>query len=679
MTIKRIVFGQIQWLLILVLITSGCVYYNTFYNARVYYREGLKLLATNPSAAKTNFEKSITKSAVVVKKHFRSKWADDALYLVGMSYYHIGEYNKAIKNFEDFLVVFPESPYRDEVNYYRGLAYLALKDYGIASLIFYDLKENSSRYATAAAYQIAYAFFQKEEYGVAKDSLLAFIQKYPKVKESKEAMRNLAEISFKTRDWSTAISWYRAYSNKVAMKPNEKAALNLKLAECFLQTRLLDSARILLAQDYSRFPDLINQANLLMGKLLIAEKKDELAIQYLTKLRTGNQGAEAYYLLGFKYETAQEFNKAIAYYDTASRFAPNSEFGLKAKKRSALLNLISPKAEIKDSAEAQFLLAETYGLTLNEYEAAVKEYQKTYDLYPQSSYAPKALYAQAWIMKNRLKQNDYDTILKILINNYPKTIYANAARKELGLPEIELQPEDTATQPVPKESVLKKEKLPAESLAIEKGPTPLKESLPDSVLTKPESVPSLKPKADFKESSPEIALKETVSKNETTQMRPKIEPKRRQRRREKLQPEIEPKPTEKETTGISLEQLAEKSESISTAGITSAISPIYFDFDRYDIRSADTVILKIIAQELSSDSTRQILIEGHCDPIGSEKYNYQLGLRRATAVKDYLVQLGVEPERISVKSFGEEKLISSDSLEYWKNRRCELVIKERND
>lgn len=630
---------------------SGCVYYNTFYNAQVYYRQGVKLLKTNPSLAKTHFEKSLAKSALVVKKHFHSKWADDALFLVGLSYYQLGEYEKAIKNFDDFLAVFPNSNYRDEVNYYRGLAYLANKDYGTAAMIFYDLQTNSPKFASKAVFQRAFTYFQKEEYAIAKDSLFEFVIQYPKAKERKDATFLLAEICFKLKEWNKAIGWYQEYLRRAELEPKEKAVIDLKRAECWFEQGLFDSARILLSKDYSGYPDLINQVNLLLGKVFLAQEKSESAIQYLTKVKTGNQAAEAYYLLGQKYERDQKLEKAIAYYDTANRFGSGSEFGNNAKKRQALLELLIAKANAQYSAETQFRLGELYGFALNEYEIAVKEYQKTYDSFPDSPYAPKALYAQAWLIKNRLRQTHYDTILKLLIDKYPKTVYANEARKELGLSEIKLLPEDTASS------------------------SPIKESLPSS--QKPEVVNQVSLPISSKESLTEIPIKAPSSNKDSLIASSKAE-KRRRRQREKANQAIIATLAESlvQKEKIIEESTPVKKLMVADTILTYELNPpiIYFDFDRYEIKSDDTITLKTFAYQLKNDSTLKIVIKGYCDPIGSEAYNYQLGWRRANSTKNFLARLGINPSRISIVSLGETHLIATDSLEYWKNRRCEFIV-----
>jgi peptidoglycan-associated lipoprotein len=419
----------------------------------------------------------------------------------------------------------------------------------------------------------------------------------------------------------------------------------------------------------------------------LAEKKDEAATKYLTQIKTGEQAAEAYFLLGKKHEEAKEFEMAIAYYDTASRLAPNSEFGISAKKHLSLLNLLQEKnTGAKNPAETHFLLGEIYGLALNDNEAALREYRITYDSFPESPYALKALYAQAWIIKNRLHREDYDTIFKTIINEYPRTIYANVARRSLGLPEIKLLPEDTAS------------------------PKPLTESIPSPTGPKPESLALTKKELPTvpKESLPEITVRTPSPEAESImQQRAPTKPRGRHRRTEivssettkiaNLQPPKEslpssfkPKPeslltsksesvsAKNESLPQPVESTAQKEAKIKSTSPTAGkfiFLPIHFDFDRYNIRTGDAGILKTIAQQLQQDSTVKILIEGHCDPIGGEKYNYTLGLRRANSAREYLIKLGISKDRIPTISYGKDKPLTNDSSEYWKNRRCEFVIK----
>ena len=108
----------------------------------------------------------------------------------------------------------------------------------------------------------------------------------------------------------------------------------------------------------------------------------------------------------------------------------------------------------------------------------------------------------------------------------------------------------------------------------------------------------------------------------------------------------------------------------------SIFDDIYFDFDKYDIRTDAKPILQSVAEWLMKNKSADLLIEGHCDDRGTNEYNLALGDRRAKAVRDSLVALGIPSGRINFISYGEEKpLCTQKTEECWqKNRRAHFVV-----
>jgi peptidoglycan-associated lipoprotein len=102
----------------------------------------------------------------------------------------------------------------------------------------------------------------------------------------------------------------------------------------------------------------------------------------------------------------------------------------------------------------------------------------------------------------------------------------------------------------------------------------------------------------------------------------------------------------------------------------------YFDYDKSDIRAdAQTALTQDAAtlKTIIADFPGAVLtIEGHCDERGSAEYNQLLGDKRATAAKDFLVQLGVPAEKLKTISYGKEKPQCSEQNEtcWQKNRRA---------
>ena len=109
---------------------------------------------------------------------------------------------------------------------------------------------------------------------------------------------------------------------------------------------------------------------------------------------------------------------------------------------------------------------------------------------------------------------------------------------------------------------------------------------------------------------------------------------------------------------------------------SSLLKDIHFDFDKYDIRPGDGAILKENASLLKKYTNLKVQIEGHCDERGTVEYNLALGERRANRTKDYLVSLGVSPDRVSTISYGKEKPLDTDHDEaaWAKNRRAHAIV-----
>lgn len=101
----------------------------------------------------------------------------------------------------------------------------------------------------------------------------------------------------------------------------------------------------------------------------------------------------------------------------------------------------------------------------------------------------------------------------------------------------------------------------------------------------------------------------------------------------------------------------------------------YFDLDKADIRDDARQALGHTAEFLKNYPQYKVTIEGHCDERGSTEYNLGLGDRRASAVKKYLVSLGVAADRLNTVSYGKEKPFCMESTEpcYAQNRRGHFV------
>ncbi len=149
-----------------------------------------------------------------------------------------------------------------------------------------------------------------------------------------------------------------------------------------------------------------------------------------------------------------------------------------------------------------------------------------------------------------------------------------------------------------------------------------------------------------------------------------------------------PKPGEPGYEKIYEESMAAKDESLEAQaamekehevleGRTSApLLPIYFDFDKSNVREDQRARIEKNAAFLKENMDVRIRIEGNCDERGTNEYNMALGERRALSAKKYLINLGIHEDRMHTISYGEEKplLHGHDEYSWAQNRRDDFVL-----
>jgi peptidoglycan-associated lipoprotein len=108
------------------------------------------------------------------------------------------------------------------------------------------------------------------------------------------------------------------------------------------------------------------------------------------------------------------------------------------------------------------------------------------------------------------------------------------------------------------------------------------------------------------------------------------------------------------------------------------LQDVHFDFDRYELRDNDRLILDKHAAWMKDHPGTLLLVEGHCDERGTAEYNISLGDRRAKATANYLTSRGVASDRITMISYGEQRPVCSEHAEscWSRNRRAHFLVKE---
>lgn len=127
----------------------------------------------------------------------------------------------------------------------------------------------------------------------------------------------------------------------------------------------------------------------------------------------------------------------------------------------------------------------------------------------------------------------------------------------------------------------------------------------------------------------------------------------------------------------SARQRTQEMQQEAAATASSGLQDAFFGFDSWTITDSGKQALGADAQWLKANDGKALIIEGHCDERGTQAYNLVLGEKRAKAVRNYLVDLGVEAKRLAVTSYGKDRPFCRDHTEdcYQQNRRGHLVLK----
>ena len=154
---------------------------------------------------------------------------------------------------------------------------------------------------------------------------------------------------------------------------------------------------------------------------------------------------------------------------------------------------------------------------------------------------------------------------------------------------------------------------------------------------------------------------------------PEAQPAQQKESKEAMESKTPEKVTEAEM-GSNVESVGSKEMEIK--GQEGKWADVLFDFDKYNVKDNYKDELKSIAQWMTEHPSAKLSIEGNTDERGTNEYNLALGDRRAKAVDDYLVSLGVPSSRMETLSYGEEKPLCTEHNEacWSKNRRAHFVI-----
>jgi phosphonoacetate hydrolase len=260
-----------------VLVAGGCAYFNTYYNADNLFDEAERLrTAKGGSADKASaqYDACIKKCHDLLRYHSKSKYVDDALYMIGVCHFHRSEYIQAQGSLRDLLDRFPNSDRAESAWYYLGLSALALGDRAGAASAFESLEKAypSSSYRVDAAYRTAETFLDAGDSESMRRALTEFIAKNPDSRHVGAAQLRIADTYYDDSRFPEARAEYqKALEAGLTEEQRFEAELQIALTK-------RDEAELILTD-----PALYQESDLPAGlRLQIQEAATDSASQALS-------------------------------------------------------------------------------------------------------------------------------------------------------------------------------------------------------------------------------------------------------------------------------------------------------------------------------------------------------------------------------------------------------------
>ncbi len=414
--------------ILIIFFLQGCAYYNTLYNAKKYYNEGIQRKKTG-SPYLDLFKRSAEKCEKVLNWFPNSKWADDALYLLALNYFEMGEYAKAKIKFTEFKNKFSNSQFISYV--YLYLAKINIIDNEIEEAegnLLIAKKYNIWEVSKEATKEELKIYLKKGETAKVIESGEFALKKFPEKKQ--EILKIISDAYLSMNDTTKALFYL-----KEMFKIEEAESIGLKIAKLYIS---LDSLR--------KAIDITRNYNSPDAKIVKAECFYKLGfndsavmeIENIFQTRRDKLGLSAALLLDEIYESINDSLKSYEVLKKATTFNVPDSLLFFVKRKANYLSLLYEK---KDSLTINndtlisrlFLLAEGYFIYKNDYMKAYDLYKRISEEYDDTFFVPKSMYALGIIYLEKINDtvSALNTFTKIK-SKFPGTIYSISAEEIIG-------------------------------------------------------------------------------------------------------------------------------------------------------------------------------------------------------------------------------------------------------
>lgn len=196
--------------------SAGCAYYNTFFLAKKHFNQALRDEKLNTTgklspAAATNYEKAIKQCSKVLQRHSDSKWADDALFLMGRSYFGREEFGQARRWFDELVAKYPKSDFVPEARFWVGRTWLAEDNLENARTEFQKVLEDYPGFERQdeVYFFLAEVELSQENYAAAVERYETLVSRFSKSDYVTDALIRIGDARFSEKKYDLAEKSYQ--------------------------------------------------------------------------------------------------------------------------------------------------------------------------------------------------------------------------------------------------------------------------------------------------------------------------------------------------------------------------------------------------------------------------------------------------------------------------------------
>ena len=226
------------------MIEPGCVYFNTFYNAKKFYRQaekarqkqeqeafaqGREELPRLSGQAQQLYEKAAQRASRVLEKYKESELVDDAMFLMGKAFYWQGDHQSAARSFQDLEDNFPDSELYDRAQYWRGLSYEGQLAYDKGRPLYRNLFEAGGEVAARSGFRLGEMAFAEEDYVIAIREYQATLDVFPDTELRAELWLHLGEAAVALEDTVRFDQALDAFSRVIEENPSPEMEYKARL------------------------------------------------------------------------------------------------------------------------------------------------------------------------------------------------------------------------------------------------------------------------------------------------------------------------------------------------------------------------------------------------------------------------------------------------------------------